>query len=116
MRFLFTLPAYDLPLPIFLRRLGINFPFWEILNGMIKTNRNLVDAKKYISTLKDKELDVQVNLGRNKCAYYRGKLTAVYPALFTVMPNGEFLGKTSFSYSELLSGGVKVRKSKAEAK
>ena len=83
---------------------------------MIKTNRNLEDAKKYISTLKDKELDVQVNLGRNKCAYYRGKLTAVYPALFTVMPNGEFLGKTSFSYSELLSGGVKVRKSKAEAK
>ena len=36
--------------------------------------------------------------------------------IFTVMPNGEFLGKTSFSYSELLSGGVKVRKSKIEAK
>lgn len=80
---------------------------------MIKTNRSLQDAKKYISSLQGKDLEVQVNLGRNKCAYYRGKLTALYPALFTVMPNAPFLGKTSFSYSELLSGGVKVRISKA---
>ena len=83
---------------------------------MIKTNRSLEDAKKYILALRGKDLDVQVNLGRKKCTYYQGKLTAIYPALFTVMPNGEFLGKTSFSYSELLSGGVKVRKSKIEAK
>lgn len=83
---------------------------------MIKTTRSLQDAKRYIDTLHGKDLEVQVNLGRNKCAYYRGKLTGVYPALFTVMPCGEFLGKTSFSYSELLSGGVKVRVSKAQAK
>ena len=53
---------------------------------MIKTNRSLEDAKKYILALRGKDLDVQVNLGRNKCAYYQGKLTAVYPALFTVKP------------------------------
>jgi uncharacterized protein Veg len=80
---------------------------------MIKTNRSLQDAKKYINALKGKSLEVQVNLGRNKCARYSGKLTGIYPALFTVLPDGDFLGKTSFYYSELLSGGVKVRPSKA---
>ena len=80
--------------------------------SMIKTNRSLNDAKRYINALRGKELDVLVNLGRNKSARYCGKLTGIYPALFTVMPDGEFLGKTSFSYSDLLSGGVKVRQKK----
>ena len=76
---------------------------------MIKKTPSLEDAKKYISALKGKDLDVLVNLGRNKVARYSGKLVGVYPALFTILPHGEFLGKTSFSYSELLCGGVKVR-------
>lgn len=83
---------------------------------MIKSSRSLEDAKKYIAMLSGKPLDVQVNLGRNKSARYSGKLTGIYPALFTVMPNEEFLGKTSFSYSELLCGGVKVRVSKSLVK
>ena len=76
---------------------------------MIKKTPSLEDAKKYIFALKGKDLDVLVNLGRNKVARYSGRLVGVYPALFTILPHGEFLGKTSFSYSELLCGGVKVR-------
>lgn len=76
---------------------------------MIKCNKNIEQAKSYISKLKGKEIEVLVNLGRNKKARYFGTLSGVYPALFTVIPHSAYLGKTSFSYSELLCGGVKVR-------
>ena len=37
-------------------------------------------------------------------------LTGVYPALFTVRPDDEnFLGKTSYSYAEVLCGSIDVR-------
>lgn len=79
---------------------------------MIKTAKNLNDAKKYVCALKNKSVDVLVNLGRNKTARYSGTVSAVYPALFTILPNVPFNGKTSFSYSELLCGGVKIRHAK----
>ena len=44
---------------------------------MIKTNRSLQDAKRYINALKGKNLEVQVNLGRNKSTRYSGKLTSI---------------------------------------
>ncbi len=81
---------------------------------MIKANRSIDEAKKYISALKGRTLDVTVNLGRNKTARYLGVLAGVYPALFTVRPSSDFRGKTSFSYSELLCGGVKIKELKAE--
>ena len=76
---------------------------------MIKSNKNLQDAKNYITKLKGKEIEVLVNLGRNKKARYNGTLSEVYPALFTIKPQSNVLVKTSFSYSELLCGGVKIR-------
>jgi len=81
---------------------------------MIKQNLSLSDAKKYVCSLKDKSFDVRVNLGRNKIVIYPATLSGVYPALFTVSPLSAFKGKTSFSYSELLCGGVKLRERKAE--
>lgn len=81
---------------------------------MIKRNLNIADAKKYVNSLKDKCFDVRVNLGRNKIVCYPATLSGVYPALFTVSPLCAFRGKTSFSYSELLCGGVKLRERKAE--
>ena len=34
----------------------------------------------------------------------------MYPALFTVRPNDKnFLGKTSYSYAEVLCGSVKIK-------
>lgn len=76
---------------------------------MIKTKISLNDAKKYVHSLMGKSIDVKVNLGRNKSVCYQGVIAAMYPALFTVAPSECFNGKTSFSYSELLCGGVKLR-------
>lgn len=80
---------------------------------MIKASGSIEDAKKLINDLKcnGQRLDVTVNLGRNKTAKYSGFVTNVYPALFTVSPTDKFSGKTSFSYSELLCGGVKIKNS-----
>lgn len=76
---------------------------------MIKTNKSLQDAKNYVSKLRGKQIEVLVNLGRNKRARYVGTLSEIYPALFTITPQSNVLVKTSFSYSELLCGGVKIR-------
>ena len=54
---------------------------------------------------------VRVNLGRNKSMSYSGVLSGIYPALFTVKPDDEnFLGKTAYSYSDVLCGNVKIKK------
>ena len=54
---------------------------------------------------------VRVNLGRNKCLNYSGILSGIYPALFTVKPDDEdFLGKTAYSYSDVLCGNVKIKR------
>ena len=40
---------------------------------------------------------------------YSGILSGIYPALFTVKPDEEgFLGKTAYSYSDVLCGNVKI--------
>ncbi len=54
---------------------------------------------------------VKVNLGRNKSVSYSGILSGIYPALFTVKPDDEgFLGKTAYSYSDVLCGNVKIKR------
>ncbi len=76
---------------------------------MIKSAGNITTAKQKILSLKDKDVAVKVNLGRNKYAFYKGRVTGIYPSLFTVLPISEFKGKTTFSYSEMLCGNVFVK-------
>ncbi len=77
---------------------------------MIKTNGDINQVKKSIRDNFLKQVDVTVNLGRNKTLRYCGQLSGVYPALFTVRPDDEnFLGKTSYSYAEVLCGSVSVK-------
>ncbi|MBQ9481152.1 MAG: Veg family protein [Clostridia bacterium] len=73
---------------------------------MIKSNGSLTNVKEKIKLLYGREVSVKVNLGRNKFANYMGKVTGIYPALFTVSPTEEFRGKTTYSYSEVLCGNV----------
>ena len=80
-------------------------------SDMIKSSGNIVAVKNEIKNFLNSDVDVKVNLGRNKFVTYKGKLTKVYPALFTVSPYGDFSGKTSFSYSEVMCGAVTVQKS-----
>ena len=77
---------------------------------MIKTANNIASVKKAIFDCLNSDVNVKVNLGRNKYVHYKGKLTNVYPALFTISPYGKFSGKTSFSYSEVMCGAVIVKK------
>jgi uncharacterized protein Veg len=76
---------------------------------MIKALRSVDSVKNAIASVKGEDVTVKVNLGRNKFVAFDGKLTCVYPFLFTVSPYGEFKGKTSFSYAELMCGNVKIK-------
>jgi uncharacterized protein Veg len=76
---------------------------------MIKTSITLGEVKSKIKDLKEKPVDVTINLGRNKVVKFSGMLNGVYPALFTVSPfDKSFKGKTSYSYSEYMCGRVKL--------
>lgn len=76
---------------------------------MIKSNGSIEKIKSDISAMYFKDVEVTLNLGRNKIVRFSGKLSGVYPALFTVSPFDEsFKGKTSYSYSEYLCGRVKL--------
>ncbi len=77
---------------------------------MIRSYGSLPDAKERINALKEKPVEVTLNLGRNKFVSFKGVLSGVYPALFTVVPfDKSFTGKTSYSYSEYLCGRVNLK-------
>lgn len=83
---------------------------------MIKPISNLRTIKAEIERFYKKDVCVHVNLGRNKYSDYTGKLSGVYPALFTVLPDDKnYRGKTAYSYSEILCGSVRVRERSAKA-
>ena len=77
---------------------------------MIKVVNNIADVKREIKDCLNEDVNVKVCLGRNKYAQFKGRVTNIYPALFTVLPYGEFNGKTSFSYSEVMCGAVKIKR------
>ena len=77
---------------------------------MIKSNKTLNEAKENVLNLKEKPIEITLNLGRNKFVKFMGKLDGVYNALFTVKPEDEsFTGKTAYSYSEYMCGKVKLK-------
>ena len=76
---------------------------------MIKSTGSISQVKERIKSLSEKSVEVTLNLGRNKFVSFCGKLSGVYPALFTVIPfDKSFKGKTSYSYSEYMCGKVKL--------
>lgn len=78
---------------------------------MIKANVSINSIKEGIASLLGKPVNVKLNLGRNKYVSFPATLEAVYPSLFTVSPfDKNFLGKTAYSYSEILCGRVKITK------
>jgi uncharacterized protein Veg len=77
---------------------------------MIKPQKNIADVKRMVKACASKPVDVRVNLGRNKIMNFTGVLSGVYPALFTIRPDEEgFLGKTAYSYSDVLCGNVRLK-------
>ena len=83
---------------------------------MIKSSTSLSQVKETIKKMQQKQVDVTLNLGRNKFVSFSGTLVGVYPALFTVMPfDKNFKGKTSYSYSEYMCGRVRLKESAPDA-
>lgn len=80
---------------------------------MIKPTQNIQNIKREIRNFYKKDVAVRVNLGRNKIVSFTGKLSGIYPSLFTVQPDDEnYRGKTSYAYAEVLCGSVKVKERK----
>ena len=76
---------------------------------MVKSSITISQVKESVRALSQKQVIVTLNLGRNRFVSFKGKVSGVYPALFTVVPNDKtFKGKTSYSYSEYLCGKVKL--------
>ena len=82
---------------------------------MIKVNTSIKEIKELIHRLHQKPVTVKLNLGRNKYVTFSATLSGIYPSLFTVAPvDKNFLGKTAYSYSEILCGRVKIMERAAE--
>ncbi len=78
---------------------------------MIKPTKNISDVKRMVKDFSAQRVAVKVNLGRNKTMRFNGTLSGVYPALFTIKPDEkDFLGKTAYSYSDVLCGTVKLKR------
>jgi uncharacterized protein Veg len=78
---------------------------------MIKPQKSILEVKRMVKSCEKLRVAVKVNLGRNKMMTFSGVLSGVYPALFTVQPDEKgFLGKTAYSYSDVLCGTVKIRR------
>lgn len=83
---------------------------------MIKANLTINAIKDTIKNLSGKDVTVKLNLGRNKYVTFPAVVNGIYPSLFTVDPfDKNFLGKTAYSYSEILCGRVKVSRTGTES-
>lgn len=81
---------------------------------MIKVNVTINSIKNSVCELMGKPVTVKLNLGRNRFVTFPATLNGVYPSLFTVQPDDKnFLGKTAYSYSEILCGRVRITEQSA---
>ena len=64
----------------------------------------LAVAKKRIRLLYGMRIKIRVNHGRNRIAEYAGKISAIYPAVFTFEAEKATF---SFSYSDVVTGTVR---------
>ena len=67
---------------------------------------NIEKIKKEIYSMVGKEVNLYVNLGRNKEENYVGTILNVYPKLFTVNVDGII---KSFSYSDVLTKMIVIK-------
>lgn len=74
---------------------------------MIKPEISINSIKRNIQNCYKKAVTVRLNLGRNKYVTFPASISGIYPSIFTVQPDdNNFIGKTAYSYSEILCGKV----------
>lgn len=83
---------------------------------MIKTVQTIAAVKRAVQDCFQQPVNVRLNLGRNKYVNFPAIVNGVYSSLFTVEPvDKNFLGKTAYSYSEILCGRVKLQRIERDA-
>ncbi len=65
------------------------------------------NVRNKLEALKGQKIKFQVNKGRKKYVSFNGKVTAIYPSVFTILPDSEDEKEKSYSYTEVLCGNVK---------
>ncbi len=77
---------------------------------MIKPTYDISAVRRAVQDCCHKPVTVRLDMGRNRRVTFSATVSGVYPSLFTVAPEDKrFLGKTAYSYSEILCGRVKLR-------
>lgn len=77
---------------------------------MINPTANISAVRRAVQECCHKPVTVKLDMGRNRRVTFHATVNGVYPSLFTVLPDdSRFLGKTAYSYSEILCGRVKLR-------
>ncbi|MGN0819257.1 MAG: Veg family protein [Christensenellaceae bacterium] len=84
---------------------------------MIKGVGNYNLVRESVAKLLHARVVIIQNLGRNKFLKYFAKISGVYPALFTIEPEEKvYVGKTSFSYNEIMCNQVVIKTIKEQDK
>ncbi len=83
---------------------------------MIKPTISVDKVRRAVYGCYNRPVTIKLSLGRNKYVTFPATINGVYPSLFTVLPQDKnFLGKTAYSYSEILCGRVKITKAQGGA-
>ncbi len=68
---------------------------------------SLDDVRKAVMLLKGKEINMEVNKGRNRIVKLSGIIDQVYPSMFVIKPCEKVdLDRMSFSYNDVLCGDI----------
>ena len=77
---------------------------------MREIGQSIVEAKERVQKIVGIPVLVKINGGRGKSSLYHGKVTALFPSIFTVeLEGGE---KRTFSYSDVHTKNVLFLKNK----
>lgn len=73
----------------------------------IQGSRRVVDVKRKLNEIKDKDFTIEYNLGRNKYEKYRVRIKELYSNVFTVSLVDSDIIK-SFSYSDVITSLIHI--------
>lgn len=73
----------------------------------IQGSRRVVDVKRKLNEIKDKDFTIEYNLGRNKYEKYRVRIKELYSNVFTVSLVDSDIIK-SFSYSDIITSLIHI--------
>lgn len=73
----------------------------------IQGSRRIIDVKRKLNEIKDKDFTIEYNLGRNKYEKYRVRIKELYSNVFTVSLVDSDIIK-SFSYSDIITSLIHI--------